>query len=264
MALCHLHRVWKKWFFGLAHNTFSSIYRHCRKTATVAPSSTSEAVSSEPAARGAEGTNFWASLGVVILTADGSLDAAPPAGSGRPSAPHRPPQAPVRVPSSKPGLPRRLPANPPPSRTAEGAATRHLARRMRKTRGRGFLGKMAASGLRQAGAAASISVKPIFSRDLNEAKQRVRELYRAWYREVPNTGERQGCDQGPEAPAQGLTAELRSPTRVERLLDFGGRGSRNADVPHTGTELPSDLALWWLLFLYFLPSPWGGESKDCG
>uniref|UniRef100_A0A2R8VI90 NADH:ubiquinone oxidoreductase subunit A6 n=2 Tax=Mus TaxID=862507 RepID=A0A2R8VI90_MOUSE len=47
----------------------------------------------------------------------------------------------------------------------------------------------AATGLRQAAAAAaSTSVKPIFSRDLNEAKRRVRELYRAWYREVPNTG----------------------------------------------------------------------------
>uniref|UniRef100_A0A8C3LMJ9 NADH dehydrogenase [ubiquinone] 1 alpha subcomplex subunit 6 n=1 Tax=Chrysolophus pictus TaxID=9089 RepID=A0A8C3LMJ9_CHRPC len=30
------------------------------------------------------------------------------------------------------------------------------------------------------------AVKPIFSRDLGEAKRRVRELYRAWYREVPN------------------------------------------------------------------------------
>ncbi|XP_034046721.1 NADH dehydrogenase [ubiquinone] 1 alpha subcomplex subunit 6 [Thalassophryne amazonica] len=30
-------------------------------------------------------------------------------------------------------------------------------------------------------------VKPILSRDLDEAKRRVRELYRAWYREVPNT-----------------------------------------------------------------------------
>ncbi|XP_066112543.1 NADH dehydrogenase [ubiquinone] 1 alpha subcomplex subunit 6 isoform X1 [Saccopteryx bilineata] len=47
---------------------------------------------------------------------------------------------------------------------------------------------MAASGLRRvAAAAASTSVKPIFSRDMNEAKRRVRELYRAWYREVPNT-----------------------------------------------------------------------------
>ncbi|XP_061604120.1 NADH dehydrogenase [ubiquinone] 1 alpha subcomplex subunit 6 [Phyllopteryx taeniolatus] len=34
---------------------------------------------------------------------------------------------------------------------------------------------------------ASKVVKPIFSRDLDEAKRRVRELYRAWYREVPNT-----------------------------------------------------------------------------
>ncbi|KAM5148835.1 NADH dehydrogenase [ubiquinone] 1 alpha subcomplex subunit 6 [Mantella aurantiaca] len=31
------------------------------------------------------------------------------------------------------------------------------------------------------------AVKPILSRDLGEAKRRVRELYRAWYREVPNT-----------------------------------------------------------------------------
>ncbi|XP_056379682.1 NADH dehydrogenase [ubiquinone] 1 alpha subcomplex subunit 6 [Hyla sarda] len=31
------------------------------------------------------------------------------------------------------------------------------------------------------------SVKPLLSRDLNDAKRRVRELYRAWYREVPNT-----------------------------------------------------------------------------
>ncbi|XP_036720836.1 NADH dehydrogenase [ubiquinone] 1 alpha subcomplex subunit 6 isoform X1 [Balaenoptera musculus] len=49
---------------------------------------------------------------------------------------------------------------------------------------------MAASGLRRAGAAATTSVKPIFSRDMNEAKRRVRELYRAWYREVPNTDEK--------------------------------------------------------------------------
>uniref|UniRef100_A0A8C9FNJ5 NADH dehydrogenase [ubiquinone] 1 alpha subcomplex subunit 6 n=1 Tax=Pavo cristatus TaxID=9049 RepID=A0A8C9FNJ5_PAVCR len=32
----------------------------------------------------------------------------------------------------------------------------------------------------------AVAVKPIFSRDLGEAKRRVRELYRAWYREVPN------------------------------------------------------------------------------
>ncbi|XP_059103137.1 NADH dehydrogenase [ubiquinone] 1 alpha subcomplex subunit 6 [Peromyscus eremicus] len=58
---------------------------------------------------------------------------------------------------------------------------------MRALRGRGSLGKMAASGLRQAAVAAGTTVKPVFSRDLNEAKRRVRELYRAWYREVPNT-----------------------------------------------------------------------------
>ncbi|KAG9493501.1 NADH dehydrogenase [ubiquinone] 1 alpha subcomplex subunit 6 [Eleutherodactylus coqui] len=28
--------------------------------------------------------------------------------------------------------------------------------------------------------------KPILSRDVSDAKRRVRELYRAWYREVPN------------------------------------------------------------------------------
>ncbi|KAJ8254321.1 hypothetical protein COCON_G00209330 [Conger conger] len=37
------------------------------------------------------------------------------------------------------------------------------------------------------GAAGAVRVvKPIFSRDLDEAKRRVRELYKAWYREVPN------------------------------------------------------------------------------
>ncbi|KAI7804079.1 NADH dehydrogenase [ubiquinone] 1 alpha subcomplex subunit 6 [Triplophysa rosa] len=34
---------------------------------------------------------------------------------------------------------------------------------------------------------AAKAVKPIFSRDLQEARRRVRELYRAWYREVPST-----------------------------------------------------------------------------
>ena len=63
--------------------------------------------------------------------------------------------------------------------------------------GSGCLSKMAASGLRQAAVAASTSVKPIFSRDMNEAKRRVRELYRAWYREVPNTGERLRLTRGP-------------------------------------------------------------------
>ncbi|KAA0706378.1 NADH dehydrogenase [ubiquinone] 1 alpha subcomplex subunit 6 [Triplophysa tibetana] len=34
---------------------------------------------------------------------------------------------------------------------------------------------------------AAKAVKPIFSSDLQEARRRVRELYRAWYREVPST-----------------------------------------------------------------------------
>ncbi|XP_036616933.1 NADH dehydrogenase [ubiquinone] 1 alpha subcomplex subunit 6 [Trichosurus vulpecula] len=50
---------------------------------------------------------------------------------------------------------------------------------------------MAASGAGRAASAAAgavgTAVKPVFSRDLNEAKRRVRELYRAWYREVPTT-----------------------------------------------------------------------------
>ncbi|KAJ7330016.1 hypothetical protein JRQ81_016190 [Phrynocephalus forsythii] len=44
----------------------------------------------------------------------------------------------------------------------------------------------AAAGGRVVAGGTSTVVKPIFSRDLNEAKRRVRELYRAWYREVPN------------------------------------------------------------------------------
>ncbi|XP_054463941.1 NADH dehydrogenase [ubiquinone] 1 alpha subcomplex subunit 6 [Anoplopoma fimbria] len=44
---------------------------------------------------------------------------------------------------------------------------------------------MASTAATRAAGAARV-VKPIFSRDLDEAKRRVRELYRAWYREVPN------------------------------------------------------------------------------
>ncbi|KAM7182495.1 NADH dehydrogenase [ubiquinone] 1 alpha subcomplex subunit 6 [Macrochelys suwanniensis] len=44
----------------------------------------------------------------------------------------------------------------------------------------------AGAGAGQVAKAAGAAVKPIFSRDLGEAKRRVRELYRAWYREVPN------------------------------------------------------------------------------
>ncbi len=47
---------------------------------------------------------------------------------------------------------------------------------------------MASSAATRSGAAAFNVVKPIFSRDLSEARRRARELYRAWYREVPNTG----------------------------------------------------------------------------
>lgn len=47
--------------------------------------------------------------------------------------------------------------------------------------------KMASSAAARAAGAAR-AVKPILSRDVDEAKRRVRELYRAWYREVPNTG----------------------------------------------------------------------------
>ncbi|CAN9505761.1 unnamed protein product [Ophioblennius macclurei] len=46
---------------------------------------------------------------------------------------------------------------------------------------------MASTAATRVGSAATKVVKPIFSRDLDEAKRRVRELYRAWYREVPNT-----------------------------------------------------------------------------
>ncbi|KAG5832444.1 NADH dehydrogenase [ubiquinone] 1 alpha subcomplex subunit 6 [Anguilla rostrata] len=46
---------------------------------------------------------------------------------------------------------------------------------------------MATTAATRGAAGAVRVVKPIFSRDLDEAKRRVRELYRAWYREVPNT-----------------------------------------------------------------------------
>ena len=47
---------------------------------------------------------------------------------------------------------------------------------------------MASNAATRTAAGAARVVKPLFSRDLDEAKRRVRELYRAWYREVPNTG----------------------------------------------------------------------------
>ncbi|KAG8138066.1 hypothetical protein E2320_003991 [Naja naja] len=47
---------------------------------------------------------------------------------------------------------------------------------------------MAAAGVgKVAGSAVGAVVKPVFSRDLAEAKRHVRELYRTWYREIPNT-----------------------------------------------------------------------------
>ncbi|CAL8273960.1 unnamed protein product [Lota lota] len=46
---------------------------------------------------------------------------------------------------------------------------------------------MASTAATRTAAGAARVVKPLFSRDLDEAKRRVRELYRAWYREVPNT-----------------------------------------------------------------------------
>ncbi|CAH2313221.1 NADH dehydrogenase [ubiquinone] 1 alpha subcomplex subunit 6 [Pelobates cultripes] len=46
---------------------------------------------------------------------------------------------------------------------------------------------MAATSAANASVRAATAVRPLLSRDLGEAKRRVRELYRAWYREVPNT-----------------------------------------------------------------------------
>ncbi|XP_063079911.1 NADH dehydrogenase [ubiquinone] 1 alpha subcomplex subunit 6 [Engraulis encrasicolus] len=46
---------------------------------------------------------------------------------------------------------------------------------------------MASTAATRAASGAVKVVKPIFSRDINEAKRRVRDLYRAWYREAPNT-----------------------------------------------------------------------------
>ncbi|XP_029014652.1 NADH dehydrogenase [ubiquinone] 1 alpha subcomplex subunit 6 [Betta splendens] len=46
---------------------------------------------------------------------------------------------------------------------------------------------MASTAATRTAAVASKVVKPIFSRDLDDAKRRVRQLYRAWYREVPIT-----------------------------------------------------------------------------
>ncbi|XP_012681256.2 NADH dehydrogenase [ubiquinone] 1 alpha subcomplex subunit 6 [Clupea harengus] len=46
---------------------------------------------------------------------------------------------------------------------------------------------MASTAATRTASGAFKAVKPLISRDIDEAKRRVRELYRAWYREVPNT-----------------------------------------------------------------------------
>ncbi|XP_003964298.1 NADH dehydrogenase [ubiquinone] 1 alpha subcomplex subunit 6 [Takifugu rubripes] len=46
---------------------------------------------------------------------------------------------------------------------------------------------MASSATARSAVSAAKVVKPILSRDVDEAKRRARELYRAWYREIPNT-----------------------------------------------------------------------------
>uniref|UniRef100_A0A1A8R9T6 NADH dehydrogenase [ubiquinone] 1 alpha subcomplex subunit 6 n=2 Tax=Nothobranchius TaxID=28779 RepID=A0A1A8R9T6_9TELE len=46
---------------------------------------------------------------------------------------------------------------------------------------------MASAAATRTAAGAAKVVKPLFSHDVDEAKRRVRELYRAWYREIPNT-----------------------------------------------------------------------------
>ncbi|XP_062387966.1 NADH dehydrogenase [ubiquinone] 1 alpha subcomplex subunit 6 [Sardina pilchardus] len=46
---------------------------------------------------------------------------------------------------------------------------------------------MASTAATRTASAAGRVVKPLFSRDIDEAKRRVRELYRAWYREAPST-----------------------------------------------------------------------------
>ncbi|XP_077980387.1 NADH dehydrogenase [ubiquinone] 1 alpha subcomplex subunit 6-like [Glandiceps talaboti] len=44
-------------------------------------------------------------------------------------------------------------------------------------------GKAAAAAI----SAAKQTIKPVMSRDANEARSRVRNLYRAWYREIPHS-----------------------------------------------------------------------------
>lgn len=53
---------------------------------------------------------------------------------------------------------------------------------------------MASTATARSAVSAAKIVKPILSRDLDEAKRRARELYRAWYREVPNTGMLHHCE----------------------------------------------------------------------
>uniref|UniRef100_A0A4W3H1G6 Uncharacterized protein n=1 Tax=Callorhinchus milii TaxID=7868 RepID=A0A4W3H1G6_CALMI len=76
---------------------------------------------------------------------------------------------------------------------------------------------MAAVGRTVAGTG-SRAVKPFLSRDISEAKRRARELYRAWYREIPNTGIGGRGHRGHSAAGGGLAA--RGP-QLARGVTFG-------------------------------------------
>lgn len=140
-------------------------------------------------------------------------------------------------------------------------------------RKRRCLSKMAASSVRGAAAAASMSVRPMFSRDMKEAKRRVRELYRAWYREVPNTGERQRRRRGPgsSCPRSHDRAEVTSSGRGD-CRSFRGRGSpelRWTDLTAAPRSDQSFLASYsgsrrarrsGVLSLLVPPEAWEGEQ----
>lgn len=77
---------------------------------------------------------------------------------------------------------------------------------------------MASTATARSAVTAAKIVKPILSRDLDEAKRRVRELYRAWYREVPNTGTLDRCkrcnvNKYPREPQGRVSVEVQSNAR---------------------------------------------------